>query len=108
MVKIPPAPKPFSNPNLRDDMASVITELARIQEQMSAHVNLLQRIELQYNERMANNEKLLQENCVTADTALYEARNNTDRIDIMKWVIGGITIVLTSGLGIVLEYLLRK
>jgi hypothetical protein len=108
MKDTPGTPKRLSRPPMVNSMASLIAGLARVEEQMKAHVSLLERIELQYNERMANEEKRLQATCVTADTALFEARNNTDRIDIMKWVIGGVTIFLTTALAIILQVILTR
>ncbi len=101
-------PKRQPRPSMTESMASLITGLARVEERMEAQVQLLQRIELQWNERISNQEKELQATCVTADTALFEARNNTDRIDIMKWVIGGVTIFLTTALAIVMQVILTR
>ncbi len=108
MVKETTVSKHKLGVTFRDDLSSVITSLARIEEQMKAHVDVLRRLELQYDERLANHEKELKAICVIADTALFEARNNTDRIDIMKWVVGGITLFLTTAMAIIMQGLLTR
>ena len=95
-------------PTLREGMTGVITQMARMEQQLIAHGQLLERIESEYKSRMSAYEKELKENCVTADTALFEARNNTDRSNIIIWVIGGITLFLTTALAIILQVILTR
>lgn len=95
-------------PTLRQSMAMVLTQVARMEKQLGAHVQLLERIESQYKERMVEYDKKLDANCVTADTALFEARNNTDRSNIIIWVIGGVTVFLTTSLAIILQVILTR